>query len=215
MSSRSKREATTVNLRPTSAAAMAVDSEESDWDEVLVDSKLLAEGKAHLFPAAKAWRRFTLKALVVAKNVDANKLVQVATSKRWAVEVGDCKHPWYARRAGGNRYGRYVHCVICRDRLVFVRTDEKDKGKAEKASSSKNKPPYETAQPRAKAEAKVPAPRGKPGKTLPATPSASEMREEALTEAIKGMGSVMQEVASTMKEIKDGQKQLMQMATPK
>ena len=156
-------------------------TEEDETDPVL-SSTMMNERKVMLHPPVQRWRRLTLKMTAVNSSVAASQVAEVATRRSQKPPVtDDCKHPLFARRHGGNPYGKYVHCVLCKERISFIRNADV-KNKSEKKES---KPPYEASQNKDSASSSsaqskaAPKPRGRPPTTLPATPGLQQAQLDA------------------------------------
>ena len=157
---------------------------EVDWDKLEGEElrHLFVEGKVHLIPAEKAWRRLALKMVIVADHTQKMQAVDRATHSAAKIpekdlEDGPCVHPLFARYSGGNRYGRYVHCRMCRQRLSFLKNATPAVGKTQKGGDTSLKAeeaPYDV--PKNKAVAK---PKGRPRKEVTEIKESEEEQKAA------------------------------------
>jgi hypothetical protein len=146
--------------------------EETIWNMMKMDTASSDAARAHLeendalkelfvnghfvHPALRGWRRFSLKMMIVQDYNEQMRLVASATNAR-KTKPGplndplDCPHPAFARRAGGNRYGEYVHRKACGTRLTFDRAKDVKPKKEEEAPY--DPPPRNRATPAPKKKA--------------------------------------------------------------
>jgi len=109
-----------------------------------------------------AWRRLFLRAAKVRDVTAENQVTDFLTKRSGQATLSqeECGHPLFARVAGGNRYGRYVHCRVCRLRLSMTPAS-----KASAKATPKAQPKAEPFEPPRRGKAKASPEAETPGKT--------------------------------------------------
>ena len=111
------------------------------------------------------WRRMVLTMLFRRLWHVKNTIMKTKYALSEGQTTGDCQHPIEAHRRGGNRYGTYVHCAVCRQRIEYTKHSAPLKGKKsqrealnkarESQEGQPHEPPKLTKKDRAAAEAAV------------------------------------------------------------
>lgn len=120
-------------------SGMSGESHGPDFTEETLTSmekELFYEGEYLLDPAVWGWRRLGVKLLTLLQMAMSTRLIKrLAPGAHNIIEIdknphmdenGQCTHPVTARRSGGNQYGSYVHCTICKTRLEFHRKTKEE-----------------------------------------------------------------------------------------
>ena len=86
------------------------------------DAKMMWDGKKITIPVLIGWRRLALKVIRSNENIRLTQLLEMVTSRKAPAALDTtCTHPMYARYRGQNQWAKYVHCRMCKQRIVFER----------------------------------------------------------------------------------------------
>ncbi len=93
------------------------------------------------------WRRMVLTVLLRRLWCTKNAIMSTYSLPEIGQVPGDCPHPIEARRKGGNRYGQYVHCVMCHKRIEYTKFASPLKGKKSQREAANLVRETQTGQP--------------------------------------------------------------------
>ncbi|CAK0846986.1 unnamed protein product [Prorocentrum cordatum] len=97
-----------------------------------VEKELFFEGAFLLSPAARTWRRRSIKMMLYLRVCAISRLSAIVAPRMSKVKSEEeeakasCSHPMEARWSGGNGHGYYTKCRICDTRLSFVRKTKEE-----------------------------------------------------------------------------------------
>ncbi|CAK0827879.1 unnamed protein product, partial [Prorocentrum cordatum] len=97
-----------------------------------VEKELFFEGAFLLSPAARTWRRWSIRMMLYLRVCAISRLSAIVAPRMSKVKSEEeeakasCSHPMEARWSGGNGYGYYSKCRICDTRLSFVRKTKEE-----------------------------------------------------------------------------------------
>ena len=200
------------------------DEEEDEDLESWMDTGGTASHLPPMSRTIKAWRRIFLRAAQIWETTTENQVTDYLTKKTGQPTLSqeECNHPLFARVAGGNRYGRYVHCRVCRTRLSMTPTPSGPTAKAKAKPKSKAEP-YDPPKPKSKAKnSSKPESSGAGGTSSRSTRRSQQTRShkepQHLTQAIAGpmsqMAQMLSQVGGAMQQIQVSQQRLSALADP-